>query len=908
MLSETDFLPVAGLNHHLLITKFYQPVARTRLAARPRLWQELDRGLLRRLILISAPAGYGKTTLIGSWKTTLVNRNVRLAWLTLDAADNDPVRFLTYLTAALQKVEPGLGEGVIAALQSPEPPPLHQALTALLNELSLLPPEIVLALDDYHTIESPQIHETIAFLVEHLPAGLHLLLLTRKDPPLPLALWRVRGELLELRADDLRFTPAETADFMNAVMGLVLSPENLTALEARTEGWAAALQLAAISLEKAADPTAFIAGFSGVHRYLVDYLVGVVLLRQTEEVRNFLLETSILERMNAPLVEALTQKANGQAMLEQLEQQNLFITPLDTERRWYRYHTLFSDFLQEQLVQGRGRESLSTLHRRAANWYAAQGMLTEAIHHALAGRDFETATHLIEEGMRATLFRGERLTVEHWLAALPPEWIAGHPQLRLAVCWVDILAQRWNGLEQQLREIESDLPTVPECQSLHNQIGVLRVWIASQQEQSPEQARIVIALAGQTLARLPSDEIFLAGIVTYIQSIAYFQLNTPDLQSEILEKAARLTRESGNYSMALRSMHALASLKMIEGRLHQAQALHEEALALATEQGGRRMPVAALAYLGLAEIAYLCGDREQALDYSDMGMALARQWNDFESLILGWTNLSRIYAVHGEIERAEFCLAESWKLVRENNVTEPDMLSTLQLREVQLRILQNDWTAVQRWASAHHLSSSDPFPFDEFDYLILAQLLAWEGKFDEALRLLDRLQAVSHRRGWIIRENQVHAVRAVILFNRGDETGALTALKEALTLAEPEMLISPFLFLGYEMGHLLEKAREQRIGAGWYIERLLAAFSPIMARETSETTLRPAKPLPPEALSERELEVLRLLAAGKSNREIAGQLFLAEGTVKKHLNNIYSKLGVNSRTLALARARDLHLL
>ena len=461
----------------LLATKLYIPPLRPNVVSRPRLLERLNEGLHRKLTLISAPAGFGKTTLLSAWVEG-IDRQV--AWLSLDEGDSDPARFLTYLVAALQTIAPNIGEGVMRVLQSPQPPPIESILTALLNEITTIPDHFVLVLDDYHVLDAKPIDNALTFLLEHLPPQMHLVIATREDPQLPLARLRARDTLTELRVTDLRFTPSEAAGFLNQVMGLDLSAEDITALETRTEGWIAGLQLAAISMQGQKDTTSFITSFTGSHHFVLDYLVEEVLQQQPERVQNFLLRTSILDRLCGSLCDAvlLDPNASGQATLEYLERANLFIVPLDNERRWYRYHHLFADLLRQRLHQstdsstGDERDGVAELHRRASQWYEDNSLTIEAFHHAVAANDVERAERLVEgEGMPLQ-FRGPMISVLNWLESLPTTILDARPSLWVTYASaLTMTGQPISSVEEKLQAAEAALQEAEQDDKTRDLVG-----------------------------------------------------------------------------------------------------------------------------------------------------------------------------------------------------------------------------------------------------------------------------------------------------------------------------------------------------------------------------------------------------------------------------------------------------
>jgi LuxR family maltose regulon positive regulatory protein len=632
----------------LLATKLYIPSIRPELVSRPHLIERLNAGLHRKLTLISAPAGFGKTTLLSEW-VAACERPV--AWVSLDKGDNDPTRFWAYFMAALQTLQAdaaqaAVGEAALSVLQSPQPPPIEALLTGLINEIASIPAPFILALDDYHLITTQPIHDALAFLLDHLPPPMHLAIATRADPPLPIARLRGRGQVTELRLTDLRFTPDEAAEFLNQVMSLELSADDVAALASRTEGWIAGLQMAAASMQGRKDTASFIQAFTGSDRYILDYLVEEVLHHQPRHIQTFLLQTAILDRLTAPLCDALldirdwildideqteypisnTQypisNLQSQTILEYLESSNLFIIPLDNERRWYRYHRLFADLLRQRLHQ-RHPDLVPILHQRASEWHEQNGLMAEAIEHALSGEDFERAAALVEQVAEATLMRSEVATFLSWVEALPDELVRARPTLCVFHAW----ALLWRGLP--LDEVESRLQDVGEDVDLTpGKVAALRGFMAIFQGQLARATK----LCRQALEQLPEDDVFWRSISTWMLSIS--ELADGDLRtgSRALDEVVRMSQKAGNVMIAVPAVCHLARLSDRQGQLHKAQAIYQRALELGTDESGRRLPIASEALIGLGRLSYEWNDLESAARYLEESIALSQQWSEAAAL------------------------------------------------------------------------------------------------------------------------------------------------------------------------------------------------------------------------------------------------------------------------------------
>ena len=598
----------------LLATKLLIPPARRHAVLRPRLRERLNTGLQRKLTLVSASAGFGKTTLLGDW---LREGGHAAAWLSLDAGDNEPGRFLTYLVSALQAIAPSLGSGVLAALRSPQPPALEALLTLLLNELAAFDQSVLLVLDDLHVIVEPLLLEALSFVIEHLPPNGHLVIATREDPPLPLARLRVRDQLIELRAQDLRFTHAEAEAFLHQTMGLRLSSEHVTQLETRTEGWAAGLQLAALSLRGQADAEAFIGAFSGSHPFVWDYLFEEVLERQPETIQTFLLRTSILDRLCGSLCEAVLGEGDGDAMLAQLERANLFLVPLDHERRWYRYHHLFGELLRKR--QSRG--DLADLHRRASDWYASNGLDLDALHHAAAANDISRAARLVEGNGMPLHFRGAVAPVLSWLATLPPAELDARPSLWVNYASALLFVGRMGDVESRLKAAEAALlgkDADEAIRDLHGHIASIRATLAV----GLGQPDVILQQSRLALEFLHPHNLPVRAATSWTLGHAYQRLGDREAAKQAYTEALAQSEALGHAVIILASSIGLGNLHEAENQFERATEIYRRVLQMA---GDSPLPVVCEAHLGLARIACASNDLEGAAQHGQQGLHLARQ-------------------------------------------------------------------------------------------------------------------------------------------------------------------------------------------------------------------------------------------------------------------------------------------
>lgn len=891
----------------LLATKLYIPSLRPGSVRRPRLINRLNDGLTRKLALVSASAGFGKTTLLSEW---VAGYGQAVGWLSLDESDRDPVRFLTYFIAALRTIAPNLGEEPLAALHSPQPPSVEPLLTSLLNEISTLPGKLILVLDDYHLLDCPAVDHSLAFLVAHQPPQLHLVIASREDPPLPLARLRARGQLLELRTADLRFTSGEAADFLNQTMELSLSAEDVAALEARTEGWIAGLQLAALSMQGKSDTTPFIQSFTGSHRFVLDYLLEEVLQRQPEALQDFLLCTSILERLCAPLCESVFPDVPGQATLEALEHANLFIVPLDNERRWYRYHHLFGDLLRQRLQQGRG-EGVAVFHLRASQWHEANGGLMEAYSHALAAKDFERAARLAEAawpGMDSS-FQPAAWLMQ--VKKLPEAVICSRPVLcvQLGRAFSDVGDPLTS--ESHLQNAERALARSAgqeDGESLPGTIALARSYNAQVQGDLDNTVKYA-----ELAARLiPEEDTYRRAQATIMLQFTHWASGNLDASLRALYDWMDTMHKMGNQVFVVASAFAVADLLVALGRLGEAEKALRDALQLAARQGGEAEPITAHHHLGLAMLAHERGDEPAAAQYLQTAATRGQQTTLVDWPYRWQVAQARLKESAGEFAAALERLDEARRLYTKTPV--PD-LRPVEAFKARLYLRQGRLDKAQAWARQRGLSPADEVNYlGEYEHLVLARLCVAERSFSGVNELLDRLRQAAEgqdRRGDAL---EILVVQVLTFQAQGHLSQALATLDGALTLAETEGYLRTFVDEGEPMQRLLANLRatiEKQSHPGrhpslGYLDRILAAFPPAAPAPKPVASQVFSRILEP--LTERELEVLRLIAQGFSNTEIGQRLYLALSTVKGHNLRIFAKLHVQNRTEAVVRARELGLL
>ena len=915
----------------ILTTKLFVPPSRPKVVSRPRLMARLNEGLHGKLTLISAPAGFGKTTLISEWLAAPGGRPS--AWLSLDERDSDPTRFLTYLVAALQTVVPSVGEGVLATLQSPQPPATETVLTTLLNEISTIPNDFILVLDDYHVIDAQAVDQAIAFLLDHLPSQMHLVITTREDPQLPLPRYRVRGQMTELRAADLRFTPVEAAGFLNQVMGLQLSAEEVNALETRTEGWIAALQLAALSMRGREDVARFVKAFAGDNRYIVDYLVEEVLERQPARVRSFLLQTSILDRLSGPLCDAVTDQQESMALLDALERGNLFVVPLDDKRHWFRYHHLFADVLATRALLEQPAQ-VPLLHQRASAWYAAHDLPADAIRHALAAKDFGRAAGLLELAWPALEGRFQSAPWLTWARAIPAELVRARPVLTLALGWAYLNGGELELAEPYLREVQQWLETPssePSSEPSSKKVDEMIVVDEEQFRVLPSSTATAYSYLTQArgdllgsmkygqaaLDLLPEDDHLRRGPAAALLSLAYWAHGDLEVAYRTLAEAMANFRKVGNFHFAISGTYGLGDIRITQGRLHEAIQVYQEVLQLALAQGEPLLSGTADLYLGLSELYHEQGDLDAAMQNLLQSEALGE-----DAGLSDWRyRFCRIHArfkqAQGNLTGAHELLDEAARRYRRTPV--PDV-RPLAAQKTRVWVAQGRLIDARRWVQEQKVSVGDELTFlREFEHITLARLLLAEAESNpddrtlaEAITFLDRLQHAAERGGRMGSVIEIGMLQALAHQARGNLTPALVALERALRLAEPEGYVRIFVDEALPMARLLSAAAKQGTMPD-YVAKLLARLTPdeaVTPPAANQAALPPTAPTQPlvEPLSPREVEILQLIAQGLSNEEISTRLFLALSTVKGHNQNIFGKLQVQRRTEAIARARALGLL
>jgi LuxR family maltose regulon positive regulatory protein len=930
----------------LLATKLYAPPARPQLVVRSRLLARLIAGLRGKLTLVSAPAGFGKTTLLSAWRATAVGSAMPLAWVSLDASDSDPLRFWSYVITALEMIQADSGAAALTLLQTSQPPPVEAILTPLLNGLSTLTTDAVLVLDDYQLVDSQPIQSAVAFLLDHLPPLLHLVIITRVDPPLPLTRLRARGQLTELRAADLRFTAEETGIFLTELMDLPLSANDVAALEQRTEGWIAGLQLAALAMRDRSDLPGFIHAFAGSNRFVMDYLAEEVIDRLPHHLQIFVLQTSILDRMCGPLCDAVLGMTNdqdtadpsfvvrrssfadsySQLILDQLERANLFIVPLDDDRHWYRYHQLFADVVRARLRNGEGAETVTLLHRRASAWFEQHGLLVEAVQHALTAQDWERVARLIEQA-GLVLFAHSSLhrIMQTWLEALPLTTIQARPKLGVLRAWALIDSDSFDAAERCLEQAEQALHSITleeDAVNTRGEIAAARALLASMHGDT----RQIIASAERALADLRATN--LPARTSVLVSLGRAYLGQGDIvrARQACAEAAALGASSGHMHFALSAAYFLAYMQRVEGTLREAVETCRRAVQWASTHGAQMSLEMGIIQVGLADLLREQNDFTQTLHYVSEGANRARQWNDTYLAFLSQFVLVRIIQAQGDIAGALAVVQQARQFVQQRQDTwalADWAFALLRAVAAQLSLAEGNIPAAMRWIEeqgqdrnwSQHQSNPLLLVY-AYEQIAIApiQVLLAQGRLsrssiplNQAIELLAHQRNQAEQRGVRWLQIKTIALEALVYQALQDLPQALSLLQQALGLAAREGYVRIFVDEGAPMAALLREAHAQGIASG-YVAKLMAAFPKRReAADLGQGDNGQASTLI-EPLSDRELEVLRLIADGHSNQAIADRLVVAVSTVKKHVNNIYGKLDVQSRTQAVARGRKLRLL
>jgi LuxR family maltose regulon positive regulatory protein len=874
----------------LLTTKLYIPPVRPELVSRPRLIERLNAGIDCKLTLVSAAAGFGKTTLVAEWLSRLP---CPCTWLSLDKGDNDPVLFVTYLIAAFQTVDEGIGQATLSLLGAPQLPPIESLLGLLINDIAATPQPFVLVLDDYDTIQAEAIHGAIEFLIEHQPPQLQLVLVTRHDPPLPLPRLRVRRQVVEIYEEDLRFTAEEAGEFLKQALGLDLDPQILAALEARTEGWIAGLQLAALSVrgQSAEQIAEFVELFSGSHRHVIDYLAEEVLAQQSDEIRDFLCQTSILDRLTAPLCDEVTGRCDSKAVLRQLDASNLFLVPLDDQRTWYRYHRLFADSLRTEL----DAETQALLHSRASRWLVAHGLLPEAVKHALASGDLDQAADVVALASAEAFRFGSLATLQGWLDALPGEVVRGHSELAIYQGFLSFFTRQPTQTGDYADAAEQSLPpdAAPPSRGRLLSLKAHLALRADDLDATVQYSREALACFG------PGDAVFrnltwnLLGQVLEVKGDVV-------AAADVYRQAAHSERGVGNQVGALVVLTNLVFALNELGRRREALAICRQAVEERASPHGRALPITEGIYMAWSLLSYEANELEQAQEQVMRALDLANQMSIADGVAWGRQILALVHLARGALGAARQVAREGHQYVAALDVY-PARAQAFAAVEAQVSLLEGDVTAAARWAQTAGLSPGDtPHHWDELQYFVYVRVLLAQNRLQDAQRLLHTMERSATQSERCRKLITIYLLQAVAHRATGKTGQAMALVEKALDLAAPEDYRRAFLEEGPAILDLLPRVRH--LAPGFVSQVLEAASVTDGGRPTPQTRALV------EPLSDRELEILGLIAAGRSNPEIAELLYLSLNTVKWHVKNLYGKLQVDSRIEAVARAQELELL
>jgi len=926
----------------ILNTKLYIPALRSNIVTRPRLLDQLDEGLSqdRKLSLISAPAGYGKTTLVIDWVHELQQRGTGVAWLTLDHMDNAPLRFWAYFLSSLRTIpqleQVGLGESSLVILQSPQPPSVETLLSSLINDLILISGSVVLVLDDMHLVTDSLVHETLTDLMEHLPRGLglHLVVAARSDPPWPIARIRSRGEMTEIRVHDLRFTTEEAALFFKQPFDLDLSPHDIDTLGERTEGWIAGLQMAALSMrggdqdQDQQRPGEFIETFTGSHRYVLDYLIEEVFSQQPPEIQEFLLKTSILDRLSAPLCDAVCAsgvEASGlsddeldgtdsKRLLAHIDEANLFLMPLDDNRQWYRYHQLFADLLQARLRQDMPNQ-IPDLHQRSSVWYEEQGWVVESVRHALAADDIARAARLIEENVFTLLDQGDIITLPDWLDEIPGDLRQARPWLGIARAWMQVYAGRLDANAAGIKQVEQQLLAmeIDERNRASGHINAIRAyasWIRGDGESA-------ITYARRALEQLPDDELAVRALVSTTLAHGLVQVDDLPGASRLRERAIAWSRASGNIHVYMLAASGFAFILLQQGRLHEAEALCRQALKAAGAIAGgaaEQSPAVAQVYAILSSVLLIRNEIKEAVTLAREGLRLGKRWAQADTLTVNYVYLTDALICAGDLEGAASAIDGAKRVGKHVS----GWFDTIVGREeAEFFLARGNLRAAVHWAESRDMDYRDDVPQPSRSaYRTLVKVLIAQGRLGEASTLSDRLIDKAESTGASAVLVGLLSLKAVVLSKQGKHEDAIIVLGRALELAEPERIILPILRSGEPMVALLQKSFARGI-TPYFTRDLLALLEsePTPAGSYSgslpngwKTPAADNRRRLVEPLTARELDVIRLLNSGLSIPEIAREMYVAPSTIRTHVRNIYSKFDVHTRYEAVQRAKDLEII
>ena len=890
----------------LLATKLFIPPLRDRLISRPRLIQLFHNSHSRKLTLISAPAGFGKTTLTSCW---LSQQNRPVAWVSLDKSENDPVLFFSYFLTALQQINAQIGRTGLDMLQSSEPPDYQALIISLINDLIQIDQSLILVLDDYHLIEAREIHDALTFLIENQPPQLHLTIISRTNPPLPIAKLRAKNQLVEVSSQDLRFTQVEAEQFLNELMQLNLSLDDVVELEKHTEGWITGLQLTALSLQNAPSAASLIKHISGDDRFIADYLIDEVLSAQSDKVQYFLLHTSILNQLTADLCDDLLQINNSQAILETIEKSNLFVIPLDNSRQWYRYHHLFADLLQSRLRQ-LYPEAVVSLYGRAFAWHKQNDRLEDAVRYALQGGMYETAADMIEEIGQDIYWQNRAHTVEEWLNGLPESIHQTRPNLRLLIAYSQIDNGDMQRVERTLRKLEIDLQQHPldssdEQRIVEGKLAAAKTAVAYHRYLDGAKG---YQLARQALETLPLQYTYERSVAAFHGGGSLILLGEINEARQYLQEALTLSDLTQNQLARLLTLSNFGHLEMVAGALQRANSYFQEAYQFAHKIQVRQGSTFSNAVSGLANLHYEWDDLEAADKYIQESIQIVERGAFLDRIMLAYRVWLRLKIARNDFAGAYEIIQRAWQFAAQYNA--PDKINErIASLAASISLAEGDMVKTAVWAEqfAAHFDGSVSYE-QEFELLTFCKILITQNKYAVALEWLNDLLDLAQKQARIRSVIRIRILLAKTHYLMGEQPAAIDHLHESLSLAEPEGFIRVFITPGESIKRMLLEIQGKGGGrtavaslSPAYIQKLLDAF----AKE--QNTFTPVK-IGLEQFTARELEVLHTLAEGLSYSAIGDKLTISENTVRTHIKNIYSKLGVHNRTQVLLQAQEFGLL
>lgn len=888
----------------ILQTKLIIPHVHPHLVSRARLSDQIESGIAagHQLTLVAAPAGFGKTTAVSTW---LHQNNKQSSWLSLEDSDNETGVFWMYILASIRTVLPDFAETAFAALTRTPPAPISSLLPIITNELSCLSEPLVLALDDYHVIDNQEIHDQVSFLMKHRPRQFHIVIATRADPPLPVARLRAQRSLTELRAEDLRFTEDEAKALLNGVMQLGLSSADIHLLESRTEGWGVGLLLAAQSIQGRSDKSEFISAITGSQHYILEYLIEEVLNRQSDQTRKFLLQTSILDRLCGQLCDAVTDQSNGEETIQQLSKANLFIVPLDQDHIWYRYHHLFSALLMNLLQKEFSEEDILQLHRKASFWYQDADDLDKAIRFALKGQDFERAAYLIEQIVDKVIARGQVKTLLRWIGAIPEDVINSRPRLLMHQGWVVFLSGKVtlsSQIFQRAKHVLTNIPGSDERDLLYGRLSAMQSTITA----LTRDLRSAIAQAQEALAILPEKEFIFRARASRVLGVCYMFQGKFTKALEFLENAKLLALGGQNKFLASEILSQIGTLRKHQAKLSLARDAYQQILDLYTHP--EVTPPACLGYIGLAEIYIEQNNLQDAEDYLNKGIELCQQGN------IGYA-LQPAYLIGGLLRYARGDQAGAIETIQKGDALSRfgggslESILGLAWFHTRLYLGLGDLEKARDWAEGKLLPHSRTFDnmppvLDEMHQSLLARVYLRFGEFEKTLEICERVCTQAKTGDRLARVIELDLFKAMTLHKLGKSCDAYDVFEDCITLAEPEGFVRLFLEAGNTVVDLLQMAKGRHHE---YVHKLLTAFNIQQAKTGTNTTYCSGREELVESLTERELDVLRLMCEGHSNQDIADEMVVSVNTIKKHTSNIYGKLGVRNRAQAVLRAREIEL-